>query len=69
MVEQSRVRCDRFVRRIIVLNKQPYSTYFARYPEERVIIVVFSNLMLSPVAKIAKALAAIVFGEPNELSQ
>ena len=46
-----------------------FSTYFARYPEERITIVVLSNLFLSPVAKIVKALAAIVFGEPNRLSE
>lgn len=46
-----------------------FSTYFARYPEERITVVVLSNLFLSPVAKIVKALAAIVFGEPNGLCE
>ena len=44
-----------------------FSTYFARYPKEQVTIVVLCNLFLSPVAKIVKALAAILFGEPDEL--
>ena len=40
-----------------------FSTYFALYPDDRVTIVVLSNLLLSPVEKIAKSLAAILFGE------
>ncbi|MDJ0572500.1 MAG: serine hydrolase [Pleurocapsa sp. MO_192.B19] len=44
-----------------------FRTHFARYPEERMAIVVLSNLQTSPVAKMGRDLAAIIFGKSYEL--
>ncbi|MCS6816502.1 MAG: serine hydrolase [Blastocatellia bacterium] len=44
-----------------------FSTFIARYPDERVVVVVLSNLESAPSGRIARDLAAIVFGEPYEL--
>ena len=46
-----------------------FSTYFARYPDDRVTIVVLSNLFLSSVVEIVKAIAGIVFDKPDESSK
>lgn len=46
-----------------------FSTYFALYPDDRGTIVVLSNRQASPVEKIAKSLAAILFDEPDRLSK
>ena len=46
-----------------------FNTFFTRYPDERVTIVVLSNLLLSPVEKMTKSIAAIVFDESDELSK
>ena len=44
-----------------------FLTHFARYPHDRVTIVVLSNLQTSSITKIEQDLAAIVFDEPYEL--
>ena len=44
-----------------------FLTNFARYPNERVTIVVLSNLQTASISKIERDLAAIVFGEAYEL--
>lgn len=44
-----------------------FVAHFARYPDERVTIVVLTNLQTSSILKIEKDLAAIIFDQPCEL--
>lgn len=44
-----------------------FSSYIARYPADRVTVVVLSNVEGAPSGEIANALAAIVFGAPYEI--
>ncbi|MDJ0532849.1 MAG: serine hydrolase [Xenococcaceae cyanobacterium MO_207.B15] len=44
-----------------------FRTHFARYPDEQIAIVVLSNLQISPVAKMGKDIAGILWGESYEL--
>jgi|DewCreStandDraft_5_1066085.scaffolds.fasta_scaffold00029_124 CubicO group peptidase (beta-lactamase class C family) len=44
-----------------------FSTFLARYPDDKVLVVVLSNLESAPSGRIARDLAAIVFGEPYGL--
>jgi len=44
-----------------------YSTYIARYPDDRVTVIVLSNIQSAPAGPISNNLAAIVFGTPYEL--
>ncbi len=44
-----------------------FSTFIARYPDDKVLVVVLSNIESAPSGRIARDLAAIVFGEPYEL--
>ncbi len=44
-----------------------FSTYIARYPADRVTIVVLSNVEGAPSGEIANSLAGIVFGGPYEI--
>ena len=46
-----------------------FMTHFAIYPDERVAVVVLSNVQTSSAPKIGENLAAIVFGEPYELPE
>ena len=41
-----------------------FNTVFSRWPDDRLCIVVFSNEDIAPVKKIARGLAAIIYGEP-----
>lgn len=44
-----------------------FSTYIARYPADRVTVIVLSNVEGAPSGEIANSLAAIVFGTPYEI--
>ena len=44
-----------------------FSSYIARYPADRVTVIVLSNVEGAPSGEIANSLAAIVFGAPYEL--
>ncbi len=44
-----------------------FSAFLARYPEERVTIIVLSNVEQANAGRIARDLAAILFGAPYEL--
>jgi hypothetical protein len=44
-----------------------FTTSIARFLDERVIIIVLSNLETAPVARISNDLAAILFSKPYEL--
>ena len=44
-----------------------FSSYIARYPADRVTVVVLSNVEGAPSGEIANSLAAIVFGAPYEI--
>jgi CubicO group peptidase (beta-lactamase class C family) len=44
-----------------------FSSYIARYPADRVTVVVLSNVEGAPSGEIANALAAIAFGAPYEI--
>lgn len=44
-----------------------FSTFIARYPEDRVTVIVLSNLESAPSGAIARDLAAIVFDQPYEI--
>ncbi|EDX82392.1 beta-lactamase [Synechococcus sp. PCC 7335] len=43
-----------------------FLTHFARYPDERVTVIVLSNLQTASIPKITQDLAAIIFDEPYE---
>jgi hypothetical protein len=44
-----------------------FVTFLARYPDDRAFIVVLSNVEGAPSNRIARDLAAMVFGEPYEI--
>ncbi|HVG39387.1 MAG TPA: serine hydrolase [Pyrinomonadaceae bacterium] len=44
-----------------------FSTHIARYPADRVTVIVLSNVEGAPSGEIANSLAAIVFGAPYEI--
>lgn len=44
-----------------------FATQIARYPDDRVTVVVLSNIQAAPVGIIANNLSAIVFGAPYEI--
>lgn len=44
-----------------------FSTYIARYPDDRVTVIVLSNIQSAPSGQIAGNLAAIAFGAPFEM--
>ncbi|MFZ0064495.1 MAG: serine hydrolase [Pyrinomonadaceae bacterium] len=44
-----------------------FSSYIARYPADRVTVIVLSNVEGAPSGEIANSLAAIVFGAPYEV--
>ncbi|HZN33747.1 MAG TPA: serine hydrolase [Pirellulaceae bacterium] len=44
-----------------------FSTFIARYPDEKLCVVVLSNIEGTPAAMVASGLAAIALGEPYEL--
>lgn len=44
-----------------------FSTYIARYPADRVTVIVLSNVEGAPSGEIANSLSAIVFGAPYEI--
>jgi hypothetical protein len=44
-----------------------FSSYIARFPADRVTVIVLSNVEGAPSGEIANALAAIVFGAPYEV--
>lgn len=48
-------------------NATGFITYFARYPEDRVTVIVLSNNQSGSAGKINDVLSAITFGEPFEM--
>ena len=46
-----------------------FAAFIARFPSERVSVIVLSNNQNAPAAKIAEHLSAIVFGAPYEIPQ
>lgn len=44
-----------------------FATYISRYPDDRVTIIVLSNLEQANASRLARDLGAIVFGEPYEI--
>jgi CubicO group peptidase (beta-lactamase class C family) len=44
-----------------------FATYISRYPDEKVTIIVLSNLEQANASRIARDLGAVVFGEPYEI--
>ena len=46
-------------------NNPGYAAFIARYPEEKGLVVVLSNLDTAPVAKISDDLAALFFGKAH----
>ncbi|MBX7186700.1 MAG: serine hydrolase [Vicinamibacteria bacterium] len=48
-------------------NATGFITYFARYPEDRVTVIVLSNNERGSAGKISNDLSAITFGEPYEI--
>jgi CubicO group peptidase (beta-lactamase class C family) len=46
-----------------------YATQISRYPDDRVTVIVLSNIQSAPAGPIGNNLAAIVFGAPYDLPQ
>ncbi len=52
-------------RRTYITGRSPgFSTYFARYPDEEICVIVLSNLYISSTKEIGESIASIVFQEP-----
>lgn len=52
-------------RRSYITGRSPgFSTYFGRYPDDQVCVIVLSNLYISSTKEIGESIASIVFHEP-----
>ncbi len=52
-------------KRSYITGRSPgFSTYFARYPDDQVCVIVLSNLYISSTKEIGESIASIAFNEP-----